>query len=196
MCDDSLKRMAVFLALAGALATAPFGSAPLCAQTPLTEHTISLDEGSELAPASLDEVRWMAGRWRGEGLGATVEETWLPPAGDAMPGVFRLVRDGQVDFYELVTIVEEGGSLIMRLKHFDAELVGWEERAESVTFPLVRHDENTLWFDGLTIERVAPDSMRIWVALESREGGSSEGHFEYRRVERRPPATRPPLDEP
>jgi len=166
--------------LAAALVFLP--GAALSAQTPLTEHTISLDEGTERATASLDDLQWMAGRWLGEGLGATAEEIWLPPAGGAMPGVFRLVRDGEVRFYEFVTFVEEEGSLTMRFKHFDPGLVGWEARDETVSFLLVERDGNTFWFDGLTLRRVSDDLMRIWVALESRERGMSEGFFEYRRV--------------
>lgn len=159
-----------------------FGTSAASAQTALTEHTVTLDDASAPPTASLDSVAWLAGRWVGSGLGATAEEIWLPPAGGAMPGVFRLVRDGAVELYELVTLVEEEGSLTLRLKHFDADLVGWEEKGESVSFPLVHRDQSTLWFDGLTIRRDGPDHMRIWVALGS--GGSEvrEELFEYRRA--------------
>ena len=98
-----------------------------------------------------------------------------------MLGVFRLVREGSPQFYELVTLVEEEGSLALRLKHFEPDLVGWEAKQESVRFPLVRREEETLWFDGLTIRRIGDDRMRIWVALES-EGEVREALFEYRRA--------------
>lgn len=156
---------------------------PAASQSALTEHTLRLDDGGPRAEAAVADVAWLAGRWLGEGLGATVEEVWLPPAGGAMAGVFRLVRDGAVDFYEIVTLVEDRGSLVLRLKHFGPGLVGWEEKAESVSFPLVRRDERTLWFDGFTIRRIGPDRMRIWVALK-REETSREARFEYRRATR------------
>lgn len=157
------------------------GAAPAAAQTVQTEHTLAREEGSPPPAASMADVAWLAGRWVGEGLGAAVEEVWLPPAGGDMVGVFRLVRTGSPRFYELVTLVEEEGSLVLRLKHFGPDLVGWEAKDESVSFPLVRRDADTLWFDGLTIRRVGADRMRIWVALES-EGEVREALFEYRRA--------------
>lgn len=157
------------------------GVVPAAAQTVQTEHTLAREEGAPPPPASMADVAWLAGRWVGEGLGAAAEEVWMPPAGGAMVGVFRLVREGSPQFYELVTMVEEEGSVVLRLKHFGPDLVGWEAKGESVSFPLVRRDADTLWFDGLTIRRVGADRMRIWVALES-EGEVREGLFEYRRA--------------
>ena len=45
-----------------------------------------------------------------------------------MMGSYRLVKDDKVIFYELQTIVEQGSSLVFRLKHFNADLSGWEEK--------------------------------------------------------------------
>ncbi len=156
-------------------------ASPPEAQSPLTGKTRSLTAGAASPPASLADVGWLAGRWVGEGLGATVEEVWLPPVGDAMTGVFRLVREGRVDFYEIVTLAEEEGSLVLSLKHFHPDLTGWEERDEVVRFPLVHHDADTWWFDGLTIQRAGPDDMRIWVALGREGDRPREALFAYRR---------------
>lgn len=117
----------------------------------------------------------------GQGLDATAEESWLPPAAGRMVGVFRLVRGDSVQFYELVSLVEEEGSLVLRLKHFEPDLAGWEEKDESVDFPLVRRTPDTLWFDGLTIERRGEDRMTIWVALQAEGADAREATFEYRR---------------
>lgn len=152
------------------------------AQTRQTPHTVRLEEGAPRPAASVSELAWLAGRWVGEGLGATVEEVWLPPAGDAMTGVFRLVRDGKVEFYEIVILAEEEGSLTLRLKHFDADLTGWEAKDEVASFPLVRREEDALWFDGLTLWRRGEDRMEVWVALESEGEEVREALFEYRRV--------------
>lgn len=167
--------------LAASAATAP---AALRAQTPYTEHTLHVDVGapSPVRPAlGLASLEWLSGQWQGDGLGAVAEEAWLPAAGGAMVGTFRLVDAGRVRFYELVTLVEEDGSLVMRLKHFHPDLVGWEERAERVEFPLLRADGETFWFDGLTMQRVAADELHVWVALEQ-SGKVQEALFAYRRV--------------
>ena len=163
-----------------------FWALPCEAQTAPTEHTLRLEPGTDRPAASISEAAWLAGRWVGEGLGATVEESWLPPSGGRMVGVFRLVRGDSVQFYELVTLVEEAGSLVLRLKHFAPDLAGWEERNESVDFPLVRRTTDTLWFDGLSIWRQGEDRMKIWVAMQPDEGEVREELFEYRRVVRPP----------
>lgn len=65
-------------------------------------------------PATIDRVAWLAGRWVGDGLGGVSEETWSPPAGGAMMGTYRLLKDGAPAFHEMFLLVEENGSLILK----------------------------------------------------------------------------------
>ena len=59
---------------------------------------------SSLAPAagkdthSVAELSWLAGHWRGEGLGGQCEEIWSAPQAGTMMGTFRLMKDGEVQF--------------------------------------------------------------------------------------------------
>lgn len=171
----------MLILLAAAYAAA---AVPAAGQTRYTEHTLRKEASTPGPRVSLSSVAWLAGRWRGEGLGAVAEEMWLPAAGNAMAGVFRLVKDGQVQFYELVTLVEEDGTLVLRLKHFEPGLIGWEEKADAVEFPLLRADAETLWFDGLTMRRVgAGDELHVWVALQRSGQAVQEALFSYRRVD-------------
>jgi hypothetical protein len=86
--------------------------------------------------APLDDLAWMAGTWRGGGDGQHMEEHWSEPAGASMVGSFHLVVDGQPVFYELMVIEIEGDTPVMRLKHFDPGLVGWEKRKQCLSFTL------------------------------------------------------------
>ncbi|MEM1116341.1 MAG: DUF6265 family protein [Bacteroidota bacterium] len=142
---------------------------PALAQAPLTEHTLARTD-SVSPPATLDDVAWLVGSWHGPGLGGTSDEVWLPPVGGAMPGMYRLVQEGQPVFYEIWAIREVGGSLVLDLKHFDPDLTSWEDRDENTTFDLVRVEGQTAWFDGLTYHLADPDTLQIWVAL--REGSA------------------------
>lgn len=155
--------------------------APAQAQTSLTEHTVTADPEGPPPAATLADAAWIEGHWVGRALGGEVEEIWLPAAGGQMPGMFRLVSGGEVSFYEIFALVEEEGSLVLKLKHFDRALAGWEGQDEHVTFRLVKFDDATLWFDGLTMHRTGPDGLTVWVAMESRDGSVSEGEFAYRR---------------
>lgn len=164
------------------LGTLAVGAVDAAAQTTGTGHTLHANSGAAAPAVGVDTLAWLQGEWRGDGLGAVAEEVWLPPSGGAMVGVFRLVRDGSVQLYEMFTLLEENGSLVMRLKHFGPDLVGWEAKDRSVTFPLVRVEGDTFWFDGLTIQRVSPDEMHIWVSLQRSGEAPREELFSYRRV--------------
>jgi hypothetical protein len=151
------------------------------AQVGVTANTVRLDAGAASPPATLAEMAWLAGSWRGEGLGGVVEEIWSPPSAGSMMGAFRLVRNGTTSFYELMALVEHEGSLVLRLKHFDADLTGWEEKDETVEFPLVAVDGDWFRFDGLSIHRRNTEAMSVYVAISSNDGEAREAAFEYSR---------------
>lgn len=84
----------------------------------------------------LDDLAWMAGTWRGGDETHHIEEHWSEPAGTSMVGSFHLVIEGEPVFYELIVIEIEGGTPVMRLKHFSPGLVGWEKRKRCLSFAL------------------------------------------------------------
>ena len=80
-----------------------------------------------------------------------------------MMGMYRMIKDGKPVFYELLLITEENGSLAIKLKHFHADLRGWEERDASVRFPLVAKRDGRIYFDGMTFVGVETIGSRsIW----------------------------------
>ncbi len=131
--------------------------------------------------AKISDVSWLAGEWSGTGLGGECEEWWGRPAGGRMQGAFRYDRDGQLQFTEHFVLAEEGGSLVLRLKHFDREFKGWEPQAESVLFRLVEIREGEARFEGLTYRLVKPDEMHVFVMIGDKEGKQREEKFEFRR---------------
>ena len=84
-------------------------------------------KGGSEESISLDDLSWLVGRWVGKGFGGVCEEVWQPSSGGSMIGTFSLVVDGKAQFYELMTITMESGKPTMKLKHFNADLTGWEE---------------------------------------------------------------------
>ena len=130
----------------------------------------------------LSDVAWIAGDWQGEAMGGEFEESWNPPMGGSMMGMFKFVKDNEVGFYELLTIVEEDGTLMLRLKHFDKKLNGWEAKEKSVEFPFVSHSEKETVFDGLKFVRIDETRMRIVVKVKQGEGKIEELKFECKRA--------------
>lgn len=92
---------------------------------------------ADKAPATLDDLAWIAGHWQGQKDGNLFDEQWSAPAGGAMTGMFRWIKDGRVQMYEFLAI-ESGpeGRPVLLLKHFHPGLVGWEEKGEVWRYPL------------------------------------------------------------
>ena len=132
-------------------------------------RNILLQDLSTGSAKSMEDFRWISGHWTGEALGGKFEETWSPPLGGEMMGMFKLVKDGKVAFYELLTIVPENESYVLRLKHFNQGLVGWEEKDKSVEFPFVSASPTKVVFKGLVFSRdtkFSRDRMKITVSLD------------------------------
>jgi len=153
------------------------------AQERLTEHTLKLNPGKQSPPASVADMAWMAGSWNCEALGGLAEEIWSAPRNGGMMGMFRLIKNGSPVFYELFTLVEDNGSLILRLKHFNPNMTGWEEKDQTIDFPLVAKEPGVIYFDGMTFKRESPDAVTIFLAIHSKkDGGVREEAFRYTRV--------------
>lgn len=144
-------------------------------------NTLQLDDSKGSPPATLEALTWIEGHWRGEAFGGIVEEIWSPALGGSMMGSFKLVNEGKVNFYELETIVEENKTLILRLKHFHANLAGWEEKDETVDFRLVKVTNNKVFFEGFTFEKVDDNHINLYVVVGGKEK-ESEVTFAYTRV--------------
>ena len=134
--------------------------------------------------AELADLQWLEGAWEGEGInGALATEVYSAPAGGQMVGHFRqLDTDGSVLFYELITISQVGDTIEYRLKHFDADLTGWETQKQVRRFPLLSKNQDSWNFYGLIIKREAADRMSITVRVRQDDGSNESLLFRYRRL--------------
>jgi hypothetical protein len=154
--------------------------APAYAAEKLTEHTIKLSTGEKSPPATLADMSWLAGHWTGEAFGGKTEELWTAPSGPNMAGIYRLVKGEKTIFYEIMVVTEENGSLVFRLKHFNADLTGWEEKNEVRSFPLVAKREGAMHFEGMSFHP-AGNKLTIYLAVEHNDKKIEEVTFTYRR---------------
>jgi hypothetical protein len=152
------------------------------AEEAMTANTLRLSPEQKSPAATIADMEWYAGRWTGTGLGGSNEEVWSPPRAGTMMGMYRMIKDGKPVLYELLLITEENGSLAIKLKHFHADLRGWEERDASVRFPLVAKRDGRIYFDGMTFERSGADKVKVYLAIEQKDGKVHEETFEYSRA--------------
>jgi ABC-type cobalt transport system substrate-binding protein len=141
-------------------------------------QTIKFLENSTSPQASLDEVSWIQGYWKGEAFGGITEEFWSPPLGDSMMFSFKLVVDNKVVFYELGGIRQKDKTLLLQLKHFGNDFKGWEEKDETVDFKLVKIENNKVYFDQFTFEKISENEMNLYVVI-SENGHEEEVKFNY-----------------
>jgi hypothetical protein len=152
------------------------------AQEPQTRNTLKLATGQKGAPAKIGDMAWLAGTWRGSGLGGDNEEIWSEPQGGVMMGMYRMLKDKKPIFYELLTLSEADGTLIIRLKHFHANFVGWEEKDKTVDFRWVKKQGNRYYFEGMTFEVIDPRTVNVYLAIGGKDGNVREETFRYKRV--------------
>jgi hypothetical protein len=135
-------------------------------------------------------MAWLVGHWRGDGLGGRSEEVWSPAERGVMIGMYRNTKDGSAVFYEFLTLREEASSLVFRLKHFNPDMTGWEEKDESRSFEFVGHKGGVWHFEGMAFKHAGPDAVTIYLAIEDKKTETvREVEFHYKRVT--PPLTSP-----
>ena len=139
------------------------------AQSQRTEHTFKLDDPDARPEATLADVAWLTGSWAGEAFGGTFEQVWNPASAGSMVGLFKIMNGGAVNFYEILLLVEEAGSLSLKVKHFTPDFVAWEEKDDYTHFRFVSADENAIHFSGLSFYRVGDDEMHAYIVMRSGE---------------------------
>ncbi len=167
------------LALAGAVAAQE-----------LEPETRLGEKGFESPPATLDQMDWLVGQWMGDGIqGAPAMESWLPPTGGTMVGTFvQETTEGEIMFTEHLYLMQEDGSLVLRLKHFNADLTGWEEKDDMLTFRLVAIEPCAAYFNALTLRCADPEQpgegLVAAVRMRSDKPEPQELLFRFARAER------------
>lgn len=149
----------------------------------VAQETRTAPEDYQSPPATIEQMSWLVGQWSGSSIGgAAAMESWLPPTGDTMVGTFvQEAAEGGIYFTEHMYLVEEEGTLILRLKHFNADLTGWEEKDDMLTFRLIAVEECAAYFRSLTLRCDGEDGLLAAVRMKSDGEEISELIFRFTR---------------
>lgn len=78
--------------------------------------------------AKVTDLSWMTGAWAGN-LGPNVlEENWILPEGGSLAAMVRMTGNGATSMFEVITIEEVEGSLVLHIQQWDA---GFKPRTEA-----------------------------------------------------------------
>ncbi|MFC2079582.1 DUF6265 family protein [Candidatus Bipolaricaulota bacterium] len=129
-----------------------------------------------LPGATIECLEWMIGRWAGSDEEMRVEEIWSPPDKGIIMGVFRWIENDEPSFYEFMLLRPGAEGLELHLKHFSADLEGWEEKNATTAFDLVYAEGTQAAFapraagsSGWLMYRIAEDG-----SLEAEEVAEDE----------------------
>jgi hypothetical protein len=125
-----------------------------------------------LAGAAVDRLKWLTGHWVGVEGETRIEEIWSPPETGIMMGSFRWSEADRPSFYEFMVIQPCRTGVELHIKHFGADLVGWEERERTVAFDLVQLDGR----EAVFLKRT-PDEVR-WMSYRFVADGRLEVQFQ------------------
>ena len=137
--------------------------------------------------ATLSDLGFISGLWRAEWQGGVGEEHWTASSGDSMVGTFRFVKEGKARFYEFMLIEQTAEGPVLRLKHFNPGLVGWEEKAQVYSYPLLEHRQDTAVFERgdkksrLTFHRTSKDTLSVLLEQTIEEKQHSE-EFKFKLI--------------
>ncbi len=131
----------------------------------------------------IDKLSWLSGGWKGEKWGGTIEEYWSEPEDGNMIGMFRFIRDGRIQFTELMYIQEKDQTLLFRLKHFDKDFKGWEDKDNPIDFPLIEMKDNDTIFDGLTYQLMPDRKLKATLFIkDDKTGEEKKEEFIYSKI--------------
>ncbi|WED63137.1 DUF6265 family protein [Synoicihabitans lomoniglobus] len=145
--------------------------AALLLRADISSPEVRHSSADQSAPsASIAELEWMVGAWEGP-LGSDGQEHIVQrPVGGQLPGFVRgWTADGAITFYEISAFAEADGSLEYRVKHFSADLAGWEPQTEFVRHRLVAREGNAWFFDGITFVRTGPETHTVYFEIPAGE---------------------------
>lgn len=78
--------------------------------------------------ASIDQLDWMTGNWAGQLGPNQLEENWIATEGGSIAAMVRMTGGGSTSMFEMITIEESEGTLVLHIQQFDA---GFEPRTET-----------------------------------------------------------------
>ncbi len=139
------------------------------------------DASKPPAKVTLEDLSFICGHNRGERQGSIIDEHWSEVGGDTMIGMYREIRNGKAQMYEFLTIEQTAEGPVLRLRHFDPGLVGWEEKAQAASYPLVLWRPNEAVFEkpdkSVRLAFRSTSKETLEVTLEQK--GKKKDVFEY-----------------
>ena len=124
-------------------------------------------------PATIEKVNWMTGNWAGQLGPNQLEENWIKAEGSSIAAMVRMTGNDATSMFEMITIEEVDGSLVLNIQQFDPGFVARTPTPQ--TMELSEISENSVHFVAVSEGGMAslgyshpdPDTFIIHVGQSS-----------------------------
>ena len=136
-----------------------------------------LANSSFAAPAAnIQQLDWMTGNWAGNLGPNQLEENWIATEGSSLMAAVRMTGADATSMFEVITIEEAEGSLVLHIQQWDAGFAPRTEAAQELE--LVEITENSVKFEDVsgfgmpTLGYSHPDSDTFIIHVGQEDGST------------------------
>ena len=99
---------------------------------PITALVLAAFAAGQASAASLADLGFLKGNWTSDRSGFVIEENWTDARAGVLLGTSRGVQDGAVRFLRFAVVEQDGETVTMRFKRYNADYSSWETDGPSV----------------------------------------------------------------
>ncbi len=151
--------------------------------------TLSLLSSFTLAAgpaASIEQLDWMTGNWAGNLGPNQLEENWIASEGNSLMAAVRMTGNDATSMFEMITIEEAEGSLVLHIQQWDPGFVPRTESAMEMELTEITGNSvsfvNVSGFGMPTLGYSHPDSETFIIHVGQDGGGSFDIELKARNI--------------
>ena len=151
--------------------------------------TLSLLSNFALAAgpaASIEQLDWMTGNWAGNLGPNQLEENWIASEGNSLMAAVRMTGNDATSMFEMITIEEAEGSLVLHIQQWDPGFVPRTESAMKMELTEITGNSvsfvNVSGFGMPTLGYSHPDSETFIIHVGQDGGGSFDIELKARNI--------------
>ena len=151
--------------------------------------TLSLLSSFTLAAgpaASIEQLDWMTGNWAGNLGPNQLEENWISSEGNSLMAAVRMTGSDATSMFEMITIEEVEGSLVLHIQQWDPGFVPRTESAMEMELTEITGNSvsfvNISGFGMPTLGYSHPDSETFIIHVGQDGGGSFDIELKARNI--------------
>lgn len=137
-------------------------------------------------PAKIGDLAWMTGNWAGMLGPNQLEENWIMGEGGSIAAMVRMTGNGATSMFEMITIEEVEGSLVLHIQQWDPGMVSRTEGPQKMELAAI--GDNSVKFVAVaeggmpTLGYSHPDADTFIIHVGQDGGGTFDINLSARSV--------------